>query len=143
MGRRKVSFQLSEDVASEIDNEANNLGMSRAEYIRKHFHAGRRLFQSSGKLDRKMLQQLVEDDEAVALRYDLTTDSEGIEDEILAILPTDKARAATTDDLRTEIFGTVEDQKKRLDNALEYLEEREEISYTVNNDGDAVIYTHG
>jgi len=136
----QVSFRLPEDVVDKIDNEANNLSMSRSEYISKHLHAGRRLFQSSGKLDRKMLQQLVEDDEAAALRDDLTTDAEGIEDKILAILPTDKARAATTDDLRTEIFGTVEDQKKRLDNALKYLEEREQISYTVNNDGDPVIY---
>jgi len=137
-----INFTLPEDVTDEIDNEADNLGMSRSEYIRKHLHAGRRLFQSSGKLDRKTLQQLVEDDEAAALRDDLTTDAEGIEDEILAILPTDKARAATTDDLRTEIFGTVEDQKERLDNALGYLEEREQISYTVNSDGDPVIYKH-
>jgi len=89
-----------------------------------------------------MLQQLIEDDEAAALRDNLTTDAEGIEDEVLAILPTDKTRAATKNELRTEIFGTVEDQKKRLDNALEYLEEREQISYTVNSDGDPVIYRH-
>jgi len=138
----QMNIRLPEDVADEIYNEANNLGMSQSEYIRKHLHAGRRLFQSSGKLDRKMLQQLVEDDEAAALRDDLTTDAEGIEDEILAILPTDKARAVTTGDLRTEIFGTIENQKERLDNALEYLEEREQISYTVNSDGDPVIYRH-
>ncbi len=139
---KQICFKLPEDVVDEIDIEANNLGMSRAEYVRKHLHAGRRLFQSSGKLDRKILQQLVEDDEAAALRDDLTTDAEGIEDEILAILPIDKARAATKYDLRTEIFGTVEDQKERLDNALEYLEERKQISYTVNNNGDPVIYRH-
>ena len=139
---RNMNFQLPEDVVDEIDNEADNLGMSRSEYIRKHLHAGRRLFQSSGKLDRKMLQQLVEDDEAAALQDDLTTDAEGIEDEILAILPTEKDRAATKDQIRTEIFGTIEDQEKRLDEALEYLEEREQISYTVNSDGNPVIYRH-
>lgn len=141
MGER-ISVKFPEYVVDEIDNEADNLGMSRSEYIRKHLHAGRRLFQASGKLDRKMLQQLVEDDEAAALRDGLTTDAEGIEDDILAILPTEKARAATKDQIRTEIFGTIEDQKKRLDDALEYLEERDQISYTVNSDGNPVIYRH-
>jgi len=137
-----ISVKFPEYIVDEIDNEADNLDMSRSEYIRKHLHAGRRLFQASGKLDRKMLQQLVEDDEATALRDDLTTDAEGIEDDILAILPTEKARAATKDQIRTEIFGTIEDQKKRLDDALEYLEERDQISYTVNSDGNPVIYRH-
>jgi len=137
---KTLSFQLPQDVVDEIDNEADDLGISRSEYIRKHLHAGRRLFQSSGKLDQKMLQQLVEDDKAAALGGDLTTDAEGTEDEILAILPTDKTRAATKDELRTEIFGTSEEQKNRLSEALDYLEERGQISYTVNNDGDPVIY---
>ena len=137
---KNVSFKLSQDLVDEIDNEADDLGMSRSEYIRKHLHAGRRLFQSSGKLNRKMLQQLVEDNKAAALGEDLTTDAEGVEDEILAMLPTDKTRAATKDELRTEIFGTIEEQKNRLSEALDYLEERDQISYTVNNDGEPVIY---
>jgi hypothetical protein len=135
-----MNIRLSESVVDEIDNEADNLGMNRSDYIRKRLHAGRRLFQSSGKLDQKMLQQLVEDDKAAALGGELTTDAEGIEDEILAMLPTDKNRAATKDDLRTEIFGTVEKQKKRLDKALDYLEERDQISYTVDDDREPVVY---
>jgi len=137
---KMISFKMDEKIVDEIDNEANNLGLSRAKYIRNHLHAGRRLFQSSGKLDRQMLQQLVEDDEAAALRDDLTTDAEGIEDEILAIVPIEKTRAATTDEIRIEIFGTIEDQKSRLNEALDYLEEREQITYTVNNNGNPVIY---
>jgi Arc/MetJ-type ribon-helix-helix transcriptional regulator len=137
---KNVSLHFPEDVVDEIDNEADNLGMSRSEYIRKHLYTGRRLFQSSGKLDRKMLQQFVENDEAAALRDDLTTDAEGIEDEILAILPTDKTRAATKDELRTEIFGTIEEQGNRLSEALDYLEERDQITYTVDNDEEPVIY---
>jgi len=139
MGRR-VSFQLSDDVVDEIDNEADDLGMSRSEYLRKHFHAGRRLFQSSGKLDRKMLQQLVEEDRAAALGENLNTDAEGSEDEILAILPTDKTRAVTKDELRIEIFGTTEEQKDRIDDSLDYLEERGQISYTANGDEELVVY---
>jgi len=139
MGSR-VNFRLPEDVVDEIDNEADDIGMSRADYIRKHLHAGRRLFQSSGKLDRKMLQQLVEDDKAAALDEDLTSDPEGTEDEILARLPTDKTRAATKDELRIEIFGTTEEQRNRVDDALDYLEERDQISYTVNDHDEPVIY---
>ena len=135
-----VNFKLPEDVVDEIDNEADDIGMSRSEYARKHLHAGRRLFQSSGKLDSKMLQQLVEDDKAAALDEDLTTDAEGIEDKILARLPTDKTRAATKDELRIEIFGTTEEQRNRVDDALDYLEERDQISYTVNDDDEPVIY---
>ena len=135
-----MNIRLYESVVDEIDNEADGLGMSRSEYLRKHLHAGRRLFQSSGKLDQKMLQQLVEDDKAAALGGELTTDAEGIEDEILAMLPTDKNRAATKDDLRTEIFGTVEEQRDSLSEALDYLEERDQISYTVDNDGEPVSY---
>lgn len=138
--RKQMTFKLPKDVVDEIDKEADDLGMSRSKYVRKHLHAGRRLFQSSGKLDRKMLLQLVEDDKAAALGDGLTTDAEGSEDEILAILPTDKNRAATRDELRTEIFGTTEEQKNRLSEALDYLEERDQISYTVNDDGEPVIY---
>jgi Arc/MetJ-type ribon-helix-helix transcriptional regulator len=137
---KNVSFTLPESVVDEIKDEADDLGMSQAEYIRKHLNAGRRLFQSSGKLDRKMLQQLVEKNKAAALGDDLATDAEGTEDEILAILPTDKNRAATKDELRTEIFGTIEEQRDRLSKALDYLEERDQISYTVNNNGEPVIY---
>ena len=137
---KQMSFELPEDVVREIDNEADDLDMSLSKYVRKHLHAGRRLFQSSGKLDRKMLQQLVEDDKAAALGDDLTTDAEGTEDEILAILPTDKNRAATKDELRTEIFGTIEKQRDRLSDALDYLEERDQISYTVDNDDEPVVY---
>ena len=135
-----VNFPLPGDVVDEIDNEADDIGISRAEYIRKHIHAGRRLFQSSGKLDQKMLQQLVEGDKAAALNEDLTTDAEGTEDEILAILPTDKTRAVTKDELRIEIFGTTEEQKDRIDNSLDYLEERGQISYTANSDEELVVY---
>jgi len=136
----QVNFQLPDDVVDEIDNEADDLGMSRSEYLRKHFHAGRRLFQSSGKLDRKMLQQLVEEDRAAALGENLNTDAEGSEDEILAILPTDKTRAVTKDELRIEIFGTTEEQKDRIDDSLDYLEERGQISYTANGDEELVVY---
>ncbi len=139
MGNR-ISFGITESIIDEIDNEADILGMSRSEYVRKHFHAGRRLFQSSGKLDRKMLQQLVEDNKAAALGDELTTDAEGTEDEILNRLPTDKNRAVTKDELRAEIFGTVEEQGDRLNEALDYLEERDQISYTVDDDGEPVIY---
>jgi Arc/MetJ-type ribon-helix-helix transcriptional regulator len=135
-----ISFELPESTVDEIDNEADNLGMSRSEYVRKHLHAGRRLFQSSGKLDRKVLKQLVEDNKAAALGDELTTDAEGTEDEILARLPTDKTRAATKDELRAEIFGTIEKQRDRLSEALDYLEERDQISYTVDDDGEPVIY---
>jgi Arc/MetJ-type ribon-helix-helix transcriptional regulator len=137
---KQINVVLPESTVDMIDNEADSLGMSRSGYIRKHLHAGRRLFQSSGKLDRKMLQQLVEDDKAAALGDELTTDAEGTEDEILNRLPTDKNRAVTKDELRAEIFGTVEEQRDRLNEALDYLEERDQISYTVDNDGEPVIY---
>jgi hypothetical protein len=106
--------------------------MSRSEYIRKHLHAGRRLFQSSGKLDRQLLSQLVEGDESAHLSDDLTTDADGLADEIRAALPADKERALTKEEVHKAVFGTVDEQRKQIDKTLEYLKERDQIDMTVD-----------
>lgn len=140
MGNEKhVNFTIPQSVCEKIDEEADELNMSRASYIRKHFHAGRRLFQSSGKLDREMLERLVKNDEAAALREEPTIDAEGIEEEILPVLPIDKQRAITKDELRKEIFGTVDKQRDRINKALTYLEDRDQITFTADG-GDPVVY---
>lgn len=117
-----------------IDEEADQLGMSRSEYIRKHLYAGRRLFRSSGKLDRQLLSQLVEGDESAHLSDDLTTDADGLADEIRAALPADEERALTNEEVRKAVFGTTDEQREQVQQALEYLAERDQIDITVNGE---------
>ena len=115
-----------------LDEEADQLGMSRSEYIRTHLHAGRRLFRSSGKLDRQLLSQLVEGDESPHLSDDLTTDADGLADEIRAALPADEERALTNEEVRKAVFGTIDEQQKQVRKALEYLTERDQIAMDVD-----------
>lgn len=134
MSRKRIGFEIDVANSKRIDEEADQLGMSRAEYIRKHLNAGRRLFQSSGKLDRQLLSQLVEGDESAHLSDDLTTDADGLADEIRAALPADRERALTTDEVRKAVFGTTDEQRDQVEQALEYLAERDQIDITVNGE---------
>lgn len=134
MGGTRVNFGIEATVLETIDDEADQLGMSRSEYIRSHLHVGRRLFQSSGKLDRQLLSQLVEGDESAHLSDDLTTDTDGLADEIRAALPADKERALTTNEVRKAVFGTTDEQRDRVEQALESLAERDQIDITVNGE---------
>ena len=134
MSQEQVNFNVDVATVKRIDEEADQLGMSRSEYIRKHLLAGRRLFRSSGKLDRQLLSQLVEGDESAHLSDDLTTDADGLADEIRAALPADKERALTTDEVRKAVFGTTDEQRDQVEQALEYLAERDQIDITVNGE---------
>jgi histidyl-tRNA synthetase len=134
VSKDKIGFITDAATIERIDEEADQLGMSRAEYIRTHLHAGRRLFRSSGKLDRQLLSQLVEGDESAHLSDDLTTDADGLADEIRAALPADKERALTTDEVRKAVFGTTDEQRDQVEQALEYLAERDQIDITVNGE---------
>ena len=134
MGGKRVSIKMEATTVEAIDDEADQLGMSRSKYIRSHLHAGRRLFKSSDKLDRQLLSQLVEGDESPHLSDDLTTDADDLADEIRAALPADKERALTTDEVRKAIFGTTDEQLNRVEQALEFLAERDQIDITVNGE---------
>ncbi|MDL0144699.1 hypothetical protein [Halobacterium salinarum] len=134
MGYKSISLRMEDTAVETIDDEADQLGMSRAEYIRSHLHAGRRLFQSNGKLDRQLLSQLVEGDESPHLSDDLTTDADGLADEIRAALPADKERALSTDEVRKAVFGTTDRQRDQVEQALESLAERDQIDITVNGE---------
>ena len=134
MEEKQIGIRMEATTVETIDDEADQLGMSRADYIRSHLHAGRRLFQSSGKLDRQLLSQLVEGDESAHLSDDLTTDADGLADEIRAALPADKERALTTDEVRKAVFGTTDEQRDQVEQALEYLAERDQIDITVNGE---------
>lgn len=131
--RKPVAIQMAESTVDIIDDEADRLNMSRSEYIRQHLHAGRRLFQSSGKLDTQMLADLVEDDEAAHLSDDLTTDADGLADDIKAALPTDKDRALTKEQVRKAVFGTDEQQTEKVQETLGYLYERDQIELDPTN----------
>lgn len=137
MSDGKVSVTMPEATVETIDEEADQLGMSRAEYIRQHLHAGRRLFQSSGKLDRQLLEALVDGDESAHLSDDLTTDASGIEDDILTNLPRSEDRALSREELREAVFGTLDEQLEQVNDALKYLRERDRVA--VNLDSEVYI----
>lgn len=130
----RLTITIPESDLELVEDEADQLNMGRIEYVRQNFYAGRRLFQSSAKLDRSLLSELIEGDQSAHISSSLSTDAEGIEDEIRTKLPVDKTRASNAEEIRKDIFGTIDEQKEQIKQALEYLDERDQISVTVDGE---------
>jgi metal-responsive CopG/Arc/MetJ family transcriptional regulator len=133
MGRKVLSIQMPQEAVDNLDEEANQLNMSRSEYIRKHLRVGRRVMKASGQLDRDFLETIVEE-ETDHLRGDITTSLDEIETEVLNVVPADSHRAASAEEIRKSIFGTVDEQLSQVKDVLEVLNQRDEINVTVDGE---------
>ncbi|MGQ3330688.1 hypothetical protein [Halorubrum sp. FL23] len=127
---------LPDEEVDRVDEEANQLGMSRAEYVRKNIHIGRRVMQASGQLDRDFLATVAEDG-TEHLDKGMTTSLDDIEDEILDALAADSRRAMSPEAVKEAVFGTEEEQIARIKDALDVLNERGDI--TITTDAEAYI----
>lgn len=122
MGSKKVGHVRNE-VADEIDDEAEELGLSRAEYVRQRLNAGRVLF-DAGKLDTELLSQLTSSVGSERPSEDISTIDDDLSQRILSILPQNEADSISTDELRTELFGTPDEQKEMIENTLRQLKDQ-------------------
>lgn len=142
MGKRTLAT-VPEKVAKQYDDEAEELGLSRGEYVRQRVEAGRLLFKTSNQLDTKLLKQLVNDDTAT-FDTDFNTLDDDIDgdltDSILANLPTDEHRRLTEEQLRKAVFGSEEEQLTQIREALKQLRKADKIESLV---GGGYIKTNG
>lgn len=120
MGEGKNLGTGPKEWVDELDKEADQLGLSRSDYVRQRINAGRLLF-NAGKLDVQLLDELMETDGSERPDSDIETLDGDVSQQVLSTLPRDETRAATTDELRKEIFGTKEDQEELLKNVLRQL----------------------
>ncbi len=141
MGEKGLG-KVPAEVAKQYDEEADELGLSRADYVRRRAEAGRLLFKTSDQVDTQLLKQLVNDDTAT-LDTDLNTLDDDIDgdltDSILTNLPTDENRKLTEEQLREAVFGTEEEQLTQIRKALKQLKKAGKIESLV---GDGYIKTN-
>ena len=128
-----------EEIVEKYDAEAEQLGLSRSEYIRQCAEAGRTILQSSGQADIERLRELTEDLQTT-IDSDLATANSDLSEAILANLPTDEHRALTKAEVREAVFGTEDEQIKQITEALKKLHKQGAIEplvddgYIKNND---------
>lgn len=128
---RRISVQLREDVIDRLDGEADQLGMSRAEYVRQHLHVGRRVMQASGQLDRNFLATVAKDG-TDHIEGNVATSLNDIEEEILDALPADARRAVGSEEVREAVFGSDEEQLEHIKDGLNRLNEQGDITITAD-----------
>lgn len=133
MGKKGLG-NIPDEVAKQYDDESDELGLSRSEYVRQRIEAGRLLFKTSNQVDTQLLKQLVNDDTAT-FDTDLNTLDDDIDgdltDSILANLPTDENRKLTEEELREAVFGTKKEQLTQIRKALKQLRKAGEIESLV------------
>lgn len=132
MGRTNIG-QIREDLAERYDQEADELGLSRADYARRCMEIGRLVFRTSGQIDIDRLRELSEE-ESVSMDSDLETSEGDIAEAVLRNLPTDEDRALSPDELREVIFGTESEQQNEIKTTLEQLRKAGMIEVLVGDE---------
>lgn len=125
---RQVPVTLAEKHLSQIEEEAEELGLPRTKYIRQRLEAGRLVFQSSDRLDADTLSNLIDSDGTAPVGSELQTPDDNIAEQILTNLSTDEERALTQEDLRQTVFGSKDEQLESIDAALRRLNEAGKVS---------------
>ena len=132
MGRTNIG-QVREDLAERYDQEADELGISRSDYVRRCIEIGRLVFRTSGQIDIDRLRELSEA-ESVSMSSDLETSEGDIAEAVLRNLPTDEDRALSPDELREVIFGTESEQQNEIKTTLEQLRKAGMIEVLVGDE---------
>jgi len=136
MGRSNLGMARAE-LTKKYDQEADELGISRSDYVRRCVEIGRLVFRTSGKVDIDRLRELSEE-ESVSISSDLETSEGDIAEAVLRNLPTDEDRALSPEELREVVFGTESEQHEEIVTTLEQLRKAEMIEVLV---GDKYIKT--
>ena len=132
MGKKNLG-QAPTEVVTKYDSEAEELGLSRGEYIRKCIEVGRLIFQSSGEMNIERLRNLSEGSGAVSVDSSLETTEGDLTRAILSNLPVDEHRALTKEEVRTAVFGTEDEQREQITEALKQLRQQDKIRPLVDD----------
>lgn len=132
MGNKKLGAAPAEAV-TKYGSEAEELGLSRIEYIRKCIEVGRLVFQTSGEIDIERLRNLSEGAGAASFDSSLETTEGDLTEAILSNLPVDEHRALTKEEVRTAVFGTEDEQRKQITKALKQLRKQDKIRPLVDD----------
>jgi len=122
MGRSVGS--LPDEYVNRLDEEAEELGLSRNKYVRQRLEAGRLLFECSDKLSTETLSDFADLDGSPTITNELETPDSDIANKILANLSTDEKRALEQEEIREAVFGSQEEQLETIDETLRELNER-------------------
>jgi hypothetical protein len=132
MGKKNIG-QIREDLAERYDQEADELGISRSDYVRRCIEIGRLVFRTSGQIDIDRLRELSEE-ESVSMSSDLETSEGDIAEAVLRNLPTDEDRALSPEELREVVFGTESEQQNEIKTTLEQLRKAGMIEVLVGDE---------
>lgn len=128
---------IREELGEKYSQEADEIGISRADYMRRCIEIGRLTFRTSGKVDIDRLRELTEK-ESVSTDSDLETSEGDLGKAVLRNLPTDENRALSPEELREAVFGTEKEQQEEIKSTLEQLRKAGMIEVLV---GDEYIKT--
>lgn len=109
-----------QELLDKYNEEAEELGISRAEYMRKCIQIGRLTFLSSGEVDIDRLRELTEK-KSVSTETDIETSNGDLTEAIMRNLPTDESRALSKKEIREVVFGTRSEQQEQITQALKHL----------------------
>lgn len=136
MGKTTLG-QVRKELVEKYDQEADELGISRNDYVRRCVEIGRLTFRTSGKIDIDQLRELTEK-EAVSADSELETSEGDLVESVMRNLPTEEDRALSAEELREVVFGTKSEQHEEIVKTVEKLREAGMIEVLV---GDEYIKT--
>jgi len=138
MAGEGVRFKISAEEKERITERADELGFSRAEYIRQRFRAGELLW-NSGELDRELLTRMKDNDEPQEARLEdaeqggssdtqqasgehPASPNESLTEILLQNIPhKDTGNAVSDQELKDAIFGSEDDRETAIKNAIKEL----------------------
>jgi hypothetical protein len=132
MGKKNLG-KLPAEIVDQYGSEADQMGLTRAEYVRKCIETGRLVFQTSGEMNIERLRELSERERAASFNSDLKTAEGDLTEAILTNLPTEDHRALTKEEIRTAVFGTEEEQRDQITDALKQLNQKNKIQPLVDD----------
>ena len=136
MGRTSIGH-IRDDLAEKYDEEADELGISRSNYVRRCIEIGRLTFRTSGQINIDRLREISEE-ESVSITSDIETSEGNIAEAVLRNLPTDEGKALSPEELRKVVFGTESEQHEEIITTLEQLRKAGMIEVLV---GDKYVKT--
>jgi len=121
-----------DEVIDQYTAEAEELGLSRAKYVRECAEVGRMIFQSSGEIDVERFREITEKDHSSTTESDLKIKDENLSSTILSNLSTEGNRALTKEEIRRVVFGTEDEQIEQITNTLKQLHKQDQIEPLVD-----------
>lgn len=133
MGETTQMGSVRKEVAEQYTEEAEKLGITRAEYVRKCVEIGRLAFRTSGEIDIERLRDFTESGKSTFADSDLKKPDDDLSTAILRNLPTDQNRALSEEEIREAVFGSKSEQHNEIVNTLKQLRQANMIESLVSD----------